>query len=118
MPFAHDYERKIEVLSWNSSRGHQFYIVTVQSEGDLLYLAVLPGHLRWNKKLAHALVGGGFFITEQYARDKADELCEIYKDFDPAQVEIKLLDISEAISCLSAAAEEERNKKPNAYSSY
>ena len=111
MASANDYLKHIEVLSWNSRGGHNFYVVTVKSEEEgLLHLAILPGNQRWNKRLADALVGGGYFIGEQYAREAAEKSFKEYNDFDPANVEIKLLDIDEAITCLQDAAEEVRKE--------
>jgi hypothetical protein len=101
--FAHDFARIVDVLTFNTRTGHNFYIATVQTNEGELYLACLGGFTRWNKRLADALVGGGYFITERYARQCADEMCGIYKDFQPEQVSVKQLDIDDAVSQLNAA---------------
>jgi hypothetical protein len=101
--FAHDFARVVDVLTFNTKTGHEFYIATVHTNEGELYLARLGGSTRWNKRLADALVGGGYFIGEQYARKCADEMCGIYKDFQPKQVIIRRLGIDDAVSQLNAA---------------
>jgi len=101
--FAHDFARIVDVLTFNTNSGHDFYIATVQTNEGELYLARQAGSTRWNKRLADALVGGGYFIGERYARQCADEMCGIYKDFQPEQVVVKQLDIDDAVSQLNAA---------------
>jgi hypothetical protein len=101
--FAHDFFRVVDVLTFNTNTGHNFYVATVQTDEGELYLARLSGFVRWNKRLADALAGGGYFITEDYARKIADEMCAVYQDFDPKQVIVKRLDIDDAVSQLNDA---------------
>lgn len=95
------YSSTIEVLSYNSNGGRKHYVACVYDENkELLYFATRSGHNRWNKKLVDALVGGGYFLSEESARSTVNVFCKQYKDFDPSQVEIKPLDVKEAIDCL------------------
>lgn len=101
--FAHNFARAIDVLTYNSNSGHNFYVATVQTSEGEMYLACLGGCVRWNKRLADALVGGGYFISQVNARQQADEMCRLYKDHDPKDVVIKQLDIDDAVSQLTVA---------------
>jgi hypothetical protein len=121
----HYVKRAQEVLSHNFGGGHKFFVATVETSDGVLYFAQMAGCSRWNKSLGDALSGGGYFISEHGARQRAEEYCKLYKDYTAEQIVIKPLDEDTAMNELAATlrriqkqeddAIEEQRKNPVAY---